>query len=233
MLNLQSLREQVYQYLRDEMHKGALLPGSTINLSEMSKSLGISKTPLRDAIIRLETEGFVTILPRRSVRVNGLTLQDVKNYYDIIGTLEAGVIAAVFDRLDSDRVSKMEGLNSEMIAAVDREDFDSYYDLNLDFHDVYLDLSDNMELRNMTSTFKKRLYDFPRRSYIKEWELRNCHEHQQFIDAVRQGDREGAAGVMRDVHWSFAVQEKYIRQFYSLVVEEIQAERARQQRNNI
>jgi len=226
MLNLVSLREQVYQYLREEMHSGRLLPGETINPTRISRKLGISKTPLRDALIRLETEGFVTILPRRGVRVNALTLQDVKDAYEFIGALEGWVIVDVFESFTESHADEMERLNARMVLAVEREDFDSYYDLNLRFHEVYLALSDNMLLRDALTPIKQHLYDFPRRSYIKEWELRNCEEHQQFVDLARRGEREQAAGVMRDVHWSFKVQEKYIRQFYALVKGQIQAERA-------
>jgi DNA-binding GntR family transcriptional regulator len=66
----------------------------------------------------------------------------------------------------------------------------------------------------LITPFKQRLYDFPRRGYIREWELNNCDEHQQFIALVKKKDRMGAANLMRDVHWSYAVQEKYILQFY-------------------
>ncbi|MCG2817221.1 MAG: GntR family transcriptional regulator, partial [Candidatus Aminicenantes bacterium] len=62
-LNLLSLKDQVYDYLRERMKKGELRPGAAINTDETSERLGISKTPLRDALIRLEVEGFVTILP--------------------------------------------------------------------------------------------------------------------------------------------------------------------------
>jgi DNA-binding GntR family transcriptional regulator len=226
MLNVISLREQVYHYLREEMHSGRLLPGSTINPNEISKKLGISKTPLRDALIRLETEGFVRILPRRGVKVNALTLQDVKDAYDLIGALEGWVINCVFDRLSSSHTSELESLNSKMIAAIHSDDFDDYYDLNLAFHDVYLALSSNMMLRHLITPIKQRLYDFPRRSYIKEWELRNCEEHQQFINMIQKGDRDEAVRIMRDVHWSFTVQEKYIREFFFLVRDQIRAERS-------
>ena len=65
----------------------------------MSRELGISKTPLKEAMIRLECEGFVNFLPRRGVRVRGLTGEELKNFYEIIGYLEAGVVGAVFERL--------------------------------------------------------------------------------------------------------------------------------------
>jgi DNA-binding GntR family transcriptional regulator len=231
VLNLKPLRQQVYEYLRDEMNKSKLLPGETINLTQICRSLGISKTPLRDALIQLEAEGFVTILPRRSVKVNALTLPDVKCLYEIVGALEASVICSIFEKLDSSQILRMENLNSEMRAAINQEDFDTYYDKNLEFHDVYLKMSGNLILQNLVEVHKQRLYDFPRPSYIKEWELNNCDEHQQLINSIKKGDRNGAAGIIKDVHWSFEVQEKYIREFYSRVADQYKAERSRRQRN--
>ena len=214
MLNTKSLREQVYEYLRDEIHNRNLLPGSTINMNEISQQLGISKTPLRDAIIQLEIEGFVTILPRRGVTVKKLTLQEIKDSYEIIGALEGSVILNIFDKIKPSHISRMEKLNADLVAALESEDYDNYYKLNLGFHGVFLNLSDNKNLINIIMPYKKRLYDFPKRSYIKEWELNNLEEHKQFIESIKKKDPNRAASIMRDVHWSFAVQEKYIRQFY-------------------
>jgi len=76
-LNIVSLREQVYEYLRKQMSLGIMVPGSVINIGEIAQQLGISKTPLRDALIHLEVEGFVSILPRRGVVVNTLGMEDV------------------------------------------------------------------------------------------------------------------------------------------------------------
>ena len=222
MFNVMSLREQVYQFLREQMQNGSIAPGSTINLAEFSETLGISKTPLRDALIRLESEGFVEILPRRGVRVNGLTLKDVKDYYEIIGLLEAGAIIAAFDKMGPAVVRRLEKLNQEMRTSVKTGDFDSYYKKNLEFHELYLQLYDNKRLRRMVRPLKQRLYDFPRRSYIQEWELRNCDEHEQFVERIKAGDPLGAASVIRDIHWSFQVQEDYIRRFYHKVVEQYQ-----------
>ena len=214
MLNTKSLREQVYEYLRDEIQNGNLLPGSTINPNEISKQLGISKTPLRDAIIQLEIEGFVTILPRRGVTVKKLTLQEIKDSYEIVGALEASVIMNEFDKITATHISQMEKLNTDQKAALENEDYDKYYRLNLDFHNIFNSLSDNKTLMQLIMPFKQRLYDFPRRGYIREWEMNNCDEHHQFIELVKKKDRMRAANLMRDVHWSYAVQEKYILQFY-------------------
>jgi DNA-binding GntR family transcriptional regulator len=211
---LKSLREQVYEYLRDEMNKGALTPGSTINLNEMSSRLGISKTPLRDALIQLECEGFVTILPRRSVVVNQLTIEDIRQAYETAGALEGSAVQSAFHKFEPHHIAEFERLNREMRSAIEGGDFDRYYQLNLSFHDVFLDLSGNEMLRRIVMPIKRRLYDFPRRGYIKEWELSNCEEHDAFIQCVKEGDREEAVKVIRDLHWSFAAQEDFLRRFY-------------------
>ena len=226
LLDVRSLREHVYEYLRGEMHLGRLLPGAFIKLNKLAEKLGVSKTPLRDAIIQLECEGFVTILPRRGVLVNKLSMQDIKSILEILGALEGSVIVSIFDKFGPSQITKMKRLNQEMIAAIGIEDFDSYYKLNITFHDVFLNLSENSTLKKIITPLKQRLYDFPRRTYIKEWELSNCEEHNQFIKYIEKGERRRAARIMQDSHWSFDAYEKFIRRFYFGSEERIEAELA-------
>jgi len=223
-INLQSLREQVYQFLRHEMQRGELFPSFNIDIRRISERLGVSTTPVRDALIELQADGFVTILPRRGVIVNPLALQDIKNLYEVIGALEASVVKSVFDRLDKSRVKTMEQIDKAYRQAIVAGDSEQIYLQNLAFHGVFLSLSDNTELMKLIKPRKERLYDFPRRSYLQDWELRNSEEHRRFIDCIKKGDSDGAARVMRNVHWSFAFQEEYIRRFYSLAMEEYEAE---------
>ncbi len=204
----------MYGYLRAELQKGCLLPDSTLNLNQISQHLGVSKTPLRDALIKLEAEGFVTIVPRRGVVVNPLKIQDVKNFYQIIGALEGEVVKEVFARLGKSQISSMRQLNSDMREALKKNAFDAYYRMNLEFHDTFLVLSDNMHLRELIMPMKQRLYDFQQRPYVLEWELNNCTEHDMFIKSVIEGDRNRAVHCIRDIHWSFCTQETFIREFY-------------------
>ncbi len=214
MINQKSLREQVYEFLRAELHKGKLAPGASINLTQVSESLGISKTPLRDALIQLEVEGFVTISPRRGIFVNRLDLDDIKHCYEIIGALEAAVLISVFDKLRNEGLDEMKRLNREISAALDREDYEAYYELNIRFHHLFVDMSENESLKRIIMPMKQRLYDFPCRGYIRSWEQRNCRDHEALIEAIERGDRDAAAAIWRDRHWSFSVQEPYIKKFY-------------------
>jgi len=213
-LKFSSLSEQVYEYLRKQMNQGELLPGSTINIGEIAKQLGISKTPLRDALIHLELEGFVTILPRRGVCVNKLQIQDVKNAYDAIGLVEAFIVTDCIDKIESSHIQKLEDLNETMITNIKKNDFSQLFKNNLRFHNVYLDISDNEHLKKFILPIKHRLYDFPRQNYIQEWELKNCEEHSQFINYLKQGNGTEAAKILKEIHWSFEFQKEFIYTFY-------------------
>lgn len=217
VLQIQLLKQHVYDYLRERMRTGEISPGSEINLDETSRKLGVSRTPLRDALLQLEMEGFVTIYPRRGVVVNRLSLPDIRNYYEIIGALESAALLRAFDLLGGREVRCMEKLVERMEKALDSGDFDLYYEKNLAFHDVYLDLCGNENLVRIVRTLKKRLYDFPRqRGFVKEWEKASIEEHRELLGLIAKGRAAEAAAHVRDVHWSFEVQEKYIHRYYEL-----------------
>jgi len=197
------------------MNRGELAPGASINLTEISQRLAISKTPLRDALLQLEAEGFVTILPRRRCVVNVLTVDDIRNLYQVIGALEAAVVLSECSMITGQVVTKMNRLNEDMRRALDRDDFDSYYDANLQLHDCYLGLSPNAWLKRIVSTMKQRLYDFPRKKvYVKEWETRSTKEHDHLIRLIERGEAKAAADYIRDVHWSYEIQRRFIEEYY-------------------
>jgi DNA-binding GntR family transcriptional regulator len=216
ILNVKSLKEQVYDYLRDQLRSGEMLPGSVINLDETSRKLGVSRTPLRDALLQLESEGFVTIYPRRGVIVNFLSLEDIRNYYQIIGALESTAILQAFDKIGENEIRTMERIIDDMRRAIEADDFDLYYDKNLALHDVYLAFCGNENLVRIVRVMKRRLYDFPRqRGFIKEWELASISEHTELLQLIKQRKAAEAAAYVRDVHWSYRVQERYINQYYA------------------
>jgi len=215
-LVIRSLKEQVYDYLRQQFQQHRLQPGATINMDATAKMIGVSKTPLRDALIQLEMEGFVTISPRRGIFVNALTLDEIREFYQVIGALESAALAEAFPRLETAGVKRMDALNRQMQKAIDAGDFDRFYEKNLEFHNAFIEICGNSNLARILDNMKKRLYDFPqKRQWIKEWELSSIREHQEIVDFLAAGDPQAAALFLRDVHWSFKVQEKFIRRYYS------------------
>jgi DNA-binding GntR family transcriptional regulator len=213
-----SLSSLVYEELKREFNEGLLRPGEFIDLKAFSKKLGISMSPLRDALIRLEGEGFMCIYPRRGVMVRKLTLQDIRNIYGVVGALESAVAADSVQELGQEELALMEGLCSLMDSCLDRGDFSAYSKANHDFHDIYLRRSENTELLAAIRLGKERLYDFSSYPFhLEDWERASTAEHRSLASLFRARSREGVASYIRDVHWSFAVQEPFIRRFYGEV----------------
>lgn len=214
-LHTRSLREQVYDVLRAEMASGLLQPGAFLDLNALAARLGISRTPLREALLHLESQGFVTVLPRRGFRINALTLGDIRHFYEIIGALEAAALKAVGPTLGPADFARMRDLDAAMADAVAARDFDRYYDANLAFHDVYLTRCDNTRLVALVHLLKQRLYDWPRREgMVQAWEQHSVVEHEDFLRLLESGAIDRAAAHLQDVHWSFAVQERFIHAYY-------------------
>lgn len=212
-----SLRGQVYDYLHDELLNGALKAGERIDLDALASRLGVSRTPLREALIILDAEGFVTILPRSRIIINALSLDDIRDLYEIIGSLEGSILFMSKDALKPEAIAAMGELNAGMSRALDREDWDGFYRLNLEFHGVFLSCSRNATLLRTIDLAKKRLYDFPKKKgLLTEWERASVIEHARIVERLAAGDFRAASEFVRDVHWSFDVQEHFIRRYYEI-----------------
>ena len=215
-IEVRSLRERVYEHLKALLAEGRLCPGSFLDLNALAADLGISRTPLRDALIRLESEGFAEILSRRGVRIAELTLGRIRDIYEILGALESAALRSVADQITPGVTDRMAELNEEMSRALESYDFGRYYDANLAFHDAYLSRSENAELVGRIRILKQRLYDFPRlRGFVPEWERASIGEHEAVVTLLRVGRVEDAADYLRDVHWSFRRQEPFVRRYYA------------------
>jgi DNA-binding GntR family transcriptional regulator len=215
-IEVRSLREQVYEHLKRMMQEGLLSPGVFLDLGALAVELGISRTPLRDALLTLEADGFVQILPRRGVLIPVLSLERIRDIYEIVGALEAAAVMSAADQLDAEAVERMREINNGMKEALDPLDLTSFYRDNAAFHGVCLDLSPNQELVSMVRKHRARLYDFPpRKSIVADWAREETKEHATLVDLLAVGKYAAAADFLRNVHWSFPVQEAFIRQCYA------------------
>ena len=194
------LRTQVSEYLRNELKPENLNPGMIISMNQIMKNLGISRTPLRDALLQLQTEGFVTFLPQRGIRINELSQQDIEDLYEMLGALDSRVLLAVFDKIGSFEIKKMKTLNQEMRENISGSTFVRYWDLNTDFHNVYLNLSSNRPILNQIIIIRQRLFEFGKKDWIRKMREMNHGEHLIMIEMIETGDAVQAADYMRDVH---------------------------------
>jgi DNA-binding GntR family transcriptional regulator len=194
------LRTQIYEYLRLELKEENLKPGMFVSMNQIMKQLNISRTPLRDALLQLQSEGFVTFLPQRGIRINELTQKDIENMYEMLGALDSRILLAVFDRIGNREIEQMKQINKEMGESLDEENFMRYWNLNTAFHNVYLDLSSNTLILYHINIVRQRLFEFSK----KDWSFRRKQvihrEHETLIELIEKGDAITAADFMRDQH---------------------------------
>lgn len=199
----QLLRVQVYDYLQEQMRLGTLEPGAAISVNKLIDELGISRTPLREALLILQEHGFVTIMPQRGVIINALTLDDVKDIYEILGGIESRILLSVFDQIGKAELERLEMCNKKMEHSMEAGDIAGHNRANVQFHDVFLQLSKNERMLKYVNNLKMQLYDFPRRDYGRQWNEKNLDEHKVFLHLIRENKALDAADYLRDVHWEF------------------------------
>jgi DNA-binding GntR family transcriptional regulator len=201
--NFQLLRTQVYQHLREELKKRNLKPGQFVTLNQLSQSLGINRTPLRDALLQLQVEGFVTFLPQRGIQINELSEQDLDDIYEMLGALDSRILLSVFERITPDHIQQMQKINEQMYQTGSSKDDNDYFELNTVFHNVYLDLSKNKLILAQLSILRQRLFDFGAKGeWIEKVRELNYREHFEFIALIEQGDAKAVADFLRDTHCS-------------------------------
>lgn len=199
--NLQLLRTQVYEHLREELKKQNLKPGMFVTINQLSQQLGINRTPLRDALLQLQVEGFVTFLPQRGIQINELSRKDLENIYEVLGALDSRALFSVFDQLTPSHIEQMKQINIQMYQSVSDKEFNRYFDLNTAFHNVYLDLSTNGLLLSQANIIRQRLFDFGAKGkWIEKVLKRNYTEHLELIELIEQGDAKAVSDFIRDVH---------------------------------
>ena len=190
----------MYEYLREAFRTGAIRRGEFISINQMVQELSMSRTPLRDALLQLQAEDFVTFLPQRGIRINDITDQDLVDIYEMLGALDSRILLAVFDRIGSREIEQMKQINAEMGRNLEEQNFPRYWNLNTAFHNVYLNLSDNELILNHINIIRQRLFEFGK----KDWSLRRKHvihkEHLTLVELIEKGDAVSAANFMRDQH---------------------------------
>ena len=198
--NASLLRSQVYEYLRNELKEGNLQPGMFDSINQIMKNLNLSRTPLRDALLQLQTEGFVTFLPQRGIRINELSQQDIEDMYEMLGALDSRVLLSVFHSVGPAEIEKMKKINREMVENISDSSFSRYWDLNTAFHNTYLELSSNLPILHQINIIRQRLFEFGKKDWSRKMREMNHSEHLTMIELFEKGNAVEAADYMRDQH---------------------------------
>jgi DNA-binding GntR family transcriptional regulator len=181
-----NLHDQVAQQLRRMLVEGEIAPGAKLNERELCEVLEVSRTPLREAIKMLAAEGLVELLPHRGAIAVRLSLDDVRNTFEVMAGLEAlsGELAA--RRITHGELEEIQALHFEMLAAWTRRDLSNYYRLNALIHAAINAAAKNPVLAVTYRQVNARLQALRFRSNQDEdkWQ-RAVQEHEQMIAALK------------------------------------------------
>jgi DNA-binding GntR family transcriptional regulator len=207
----ESIADKVYVLMREEIASGAFRPGQRILEKALAERLGISRTPIREALLRLEIEGVVVCTSRRSYNVRILTVDDVRQLYETLGILEGAAATAVASRLTEADVRDLRSFNRQMAGAAANADLQAFGDLNRRFHDVFLRKLENSVLRDTCNLVRGPLYTFPvQRQTLAAWLQKSVSEHRTIIKLAAARDAEALGAYFRDVHWNFDRNHQFI-----------------------
>jgi DNA-binding GntR family transcriptional regulator len=184
-------RDEAYEKLRAWIVDGTLHPGEILRDQEIAQSLGVSRTPVREALRRLEDEGFVETALNRWTRVAPLDLRKAIEMYGIIEALE--VLALQTAQLNEQDLNGMEIANASMRKAIQRKDAVAALRADEIFHGVWIARAQNSELWLLLAQLKTKL----RRVELAYWDRaahtdQSFHEHRAILKALQQGSRRAA-----------------------------------------
>ncbi|MGD8522964.1 MAG: GntR family transcriptional regulator [Desulfobacterales bacterium] len=194
-----NLRDQTYDIIKNMIILREIEPGKKINEEHIAKEIQVSRTPIREALCRLENEGIVKIIPRRGAFVSDLTETNVREILLIREVLEGLVARLAVENMDEETLEKLRKA-IEKVSALPEKDRDliNYTRSEVDFHAILLSASNNQMLKNMMDMVNAHLQIIRLRTVvIPERAQRTVKEHEQILEAIENRDATSAEELMR------------------------------------
>ena len=189
----QPLREIVCEVLRDAIKRGVLEPGERLMEVQLAEELGISRTPVREAIRKLEQEGYVIMMPRRGTYVSSISVHDVKEIFEIRSALESLSTSLAAMRIEPEELDKLRALLTEIEGHIKNKDIDKIVETDIKFHGLLYQVSRNERLVTIISNLKEQLARFRTLSMSYPGRLKETlEEHRAMVDAIAAGDVDAA-----------------------------------------
>lgn len=202
------LKERAYQYIREAILKETFLPGEILSERRLIDCLGMSKTPIKSALDRLEVEGFVRVAPKQGIVVNELSVEKARDIFELRMALELFVCELVSGRLKKGEIALIEQNLELQRRAVAAGDDLAFTEADSNFHILLVRFSGNAEIHSVMTMYQAHLY----RSAIKV--IRRVPnrmeaaylDHWQMFKSLVDGDVERAKHLVRDhLHFGRAI----------------------------
>jgi DNA-binding GntR family transcriptional regulator len=201
-----NLRETIYANLRDWIIQGVLQPEEKLKDDDLAKRLGVSRTPVREALMRLEDEGFIETSANRWTKVSSVTLEDARRIYPIVATLETLALEFAFKHLTREDFKEMRGANQQLQKALDAKKPVDAARADVAFHSVFIERSQNPELIHMLNELKHK-HERLEIAYFGDATLgkHSPKQHLQIVKALESSNLKGATRALEE-NWHIAVQ---------------------------
>jgi DNA-binding GntR family transcriptional regulator len=192
------LRDDVYRRLRDAIVDGTFLPGEQLKDGELAEWLGVSRTPVREALLRLGASGLVVALPGRSTRVSTVDAAAVRDARDVIAAMHELAVRQTAGRLGADLVDRMREANRRFADAVAAGDVAAALDADEEIHRIPVTALGNRALETVIDQFDPLVRRAERLRFSVDGHA-SVELHARLIDLIAAGDVEGAASVAFDI----------------------------------
>ncbi|MDD4600072.1 HTH-type transcriptional repressor RspR [bioreactor metagenome] len=185
----QPLREVVCETLREAIISGVLSPGERLMEIQLAEELGVSRTPVREAIRKLELEGFVIMIPRRGTYVADLSIKDINEVFEVRTALDVLAAGLAAERITDDELEKMERLLVYIAEHIETGDMDKIVEADSQFHDILYQASRNDRLVQIINNLREQLTRFRTISMAYPGRLKNTlEEHSRLVEALAARD---------------------------------------------
>lgn len=206
-----SLRGQVFQTIRENILKGKYQADEELRETTLGKELGVSRTPVREALRQLELEGLVKIIPNRGAYVIGISEKDVHDIYLIRSELEGLCVRMAAEHITKEKIEELEEALILSEYHLEKDNMEQLTELDGKFHQILYAASESRILEHVLSDFHKYV-QLARRNSVKEKSRakQSIAEHRQILNAIKEGNADEAEkfanthilNVMKHLHMS-------------------------------
>ncbi|HWR38822.1 MAG TPA: GntR family transcriptional regulator [Patescibacteria group bacterium] len=193
------LRDVVSETLREAIISGVLKPGERLMEIQLAEELGVSRTPVRESIRKLELEGFVVMVPRRGTYVADLSIKDINEVFEIRTALDVLAAGLAAERITEEELEQMERLLVQIGEHMDDGDMEKIIETDSLFHDILYKATRNDRLFGIISNLREQFTRF--RSISMKYPgriVKTVEEHRQLVEAIGSRNPELAQQIARE-----------------------------------
>ena len=192
------LRDVVFQTFRQAILKGELKPGERLMEIQLAQKLGVSRTPVREAIRKLELEGLVLMIPRKGAEVAEITIKDLEDVLEVRGALEELAVRDACDHITEEQIQALKRAASDFKKALESGDLVKCAETDIAFHDIIYSATNNRRLLQILSNLREQMYRY-RMEYLKDPSTHKVllEEHDAIRRALKKHDKVKAGNAIR------------------------------------